>query len=351
VLLHKQVLYRNYKYISVLIISFGLQSCLFPPRAFEKSRHPKAPDYSKQEHWAALPSKEDKADLTIPNTGVIDKQSEAKADVFFIHPTTYRAGPIWNARLNMRMVNKRTDRLSMLYQASAFNGSCRVYAPRYRQASLVTYIEKKGNAPKVFGLAYQDVRQAFLYYLNNYNQGRPFIIAAHSQGTDHAIRLINEFIKKDSALYGRFIVAYLIGRPINNKSVTAIQPCDSAEQCKCYNAWNVVPWGDSLLFRARARSLVSVNPLTWKRDTAYAPHSLNLGGLPLNHKFIDVGVADAKVAANGLVWVHRPKYRSNRDYLYIESNSFHTVEYNLFYMNIRENVKQRVNAWFDASGK
>jgi hypothetical protein len=344
-------LHRNFKYFFILFISAGFCSCIIPVRSFDKGRHPQAPDYSKEEHWASLPSKKDKADLTIPNTAVSDRQPEAKADVFYVHPTTYRTGPTWNAKLKLRHVNKRTDRLAMCYQASAFNGSCRVYAPRYRQAALITYIEKKGNAPKVFDLAYQDVKHAFIYYLKNYNNGRPFIIASHSQGTDHSIRLINEFIKKDSALYERFIVAYLVGRPITTNSVIAIPPCDSAKQCKCFNSWNAVPWGDSLLFRKKTEPQVTVNPLTWKRDTAYASNNLNLGGLPLNYGFIDVGVCDAKIAPNGLLWIHRPKYRSNRDYLYIESNSFHTVEYNLFYMNIRENVKQRVDAWFAGSGK
>lgn len=329
----------------------GFTACIIPVRSFDKSRHPKAPDYSKEEHWAALPSKKDNADLTIPNTSIVDRQEEAKADVFFIHPTTYRTGPNWNARMNKRIVNKRTDRLPILYQASAFNGSCRVYAPRYRQAALITYIEKRGNAPKVFDLAYQDVKQAFLYYLKNYNKERPFIIASHSQGTDHAIRLINEFIKKDSALYDRFIVAYIVGRPITNKSITTIPPCDSAAECRCFNSWNLVPWGDSLLFRADAGQQVSVNPLTWKRDTAYAANNLNLGGLPLKLNLIDIGVADAKISGNGLIWVHRPKGKTNRDYLYIESPSFHNVEYNLFYMNIRENVKQRIDAYFTRSGK
>jgi hypothetical protein len=322
-----------------------------PVRSFDRCRHPKAPDYSKSENWAALPDKIDKADLSIPKANVIDKQSEAKADVFFVHPTTYRTGPNWNAKLGKRRVNKRTDRLAMRYQASVFNGSCRVYAPRYRQAALITYIEKKGVGPKVFDLAYQDVRKAFIHYLKYQNNGRPFIIAGHSQGTDHAIRLINEFIKKDSALYERFIVAYIPGRPVNEKSVTTIPPCDSAKQCGCYNAWNALPWGDSLLFRKNVGKQISVNPLTWRRDTTYAPSSLNKGGLPLSYAEIDVGVADAKISSNGLLWVHRPKGKTNRDYKYIKSESFHVVEYNLFYMNIRENVKERVDAWFARSAK
>jgi hypothetical protein len=336
-----------FKYFLILgMQGVVLTSCIFPLRSFEKGPKPKPPDYSKSESWAALPDKKDNAHLTIPNTSIVDKQSEAKVDVFFIHPTTYRLGAKWNGSITNRRVNKRTDNLPIRYQASVFNGSCKVYAPRYRQASLVTYIDKKGNGPKVFDLAYQDVKQAFLYYLKNYNNGRPFIIASHSQGTDHAYRLINEFIKKDSVLYKQFVVAYLMGRPIKKETITVIEQCKSAEQYGCFNIYNAVPWGTDLLFRTDFGDLLCNNPITWKADTCYASAELNKGSLPLGYKNIDMGVADAKVSLKGLLWVHRPKNKTNKDYMYVQSESFHNIEYSLFYMNIRENVKQRIDAYF-----
>lgn len=340
---------RNSILIKYLLI-LGMQgviltSCIFPLRSFDKSKAPSPPDYSKTETWAALPTKTDKADLTIDNANIIDGQAGAEADVFFVHPTTYRIGFKWNAKLKKRKINKRTDRLTLTYQASVFNGSCRVYVPRYRQASLVTYLDKKGNAPKVFNLAYQDVKQAFLYYLEHYNNGRPFVIAAHSQGTDHAIRLINEFIKKDSTLYKQFITAYVMGRPVSKETITTIPQCKKADDCGCFNTWNAVPWGEKLLFRQDAGTLICNNPLNWKTDTTYAPALLNKGSLPLSCEGIDTCIADAKIAENGLLWVHRPLNKTNKDYLYIKSESFHVLEYSLFYMNIRENVKQRVQTY------
>ncbi len=328
-----------------------LTSCIFPLHSFDKSKAPQPPDYSKTETWAALPTKKDNADLTIPGTSIADKQADAKVDVFFIHPTTYRIGFKWNARMGRRKTNKRTDRLTLRYQASVFNGSAKVYVPRYRQASLVTYLDKKGNAPKVFNLAYQDIKQAFLYYIKNYNNGRPFIIASHSQGTDHAVRLINEFIKKDSALYKQFVAAYVMGRPVAKETITTIPQCKKADDCGCFNTWNAVPWGEKLLFRQDAGHLVCNNPLNWKTDTTYAPASLNKGSLPLSYKCIDTCIADAKIVENGLLWVHRPLHKTNKDYLYIKSESFHVLEYSFFYMNIRENVEQRIKTYFTHSEK
>jgi hypothetical protein len=37
------------------------------------------------------------------------------------------------------------------------------------------------------------VKTAFLYYLQHYNNGRPIIIASHSQGATHGKRLLKEF--------------------------------------------------------------------------------------------------------------------------------------------------------------
>ena len=59
--------------------------------------------------------------------------------------------------------------------------------------------------------AYQDVKAAFEYYLKHYNNGRPIIIASHSQGTWHAESLLHDYFENDSTLRKRLVAAYLIG--------------------------------------------------------------------------------------------------------------------------------------------
>jgi hypothetical protein len=326
-----------------LLVAFT-QCIVVPFKAFKEKKTPSPPDYSNPDHWAALPAKKDSADFYLNGHPLVDNQKNAEADVFFIHPTSYRVGKRWNAKIDQKKANRRTDRLSMRMQASAFNASCKVYAPRYRQAALVTYIEKKGVAPKVFDVAYQDVKKAFLYYLEHYNNGRPFIIAAHSQGTDHAARLLNDLFS-DPRLKQQLVAAYLVGRPIYKDSLKFVQPCDSGSQTGCFVTWNAVPWGVKTLFGIDPNNLEFTNPMSWKRDTAYVPAKLNSGSLPLQCVKADVGLFDAKVTENGLLWVHRPDGVNGKQYLYIESESFHVIEYNLFYMSIRENAKLRVNTY------
>src|ERR1700739_3292392 len=230
------MLFKNKKFLVKKVLFFSicvcfLFSCVIPARRFEVVKKPTAPNYAKDSCWAALPAKKDSADVSVYAAGIIDGQQTAPIDVFYVHPTTYLIGNKWNANLSDEEVNKKTDQLAIRNQASVFNEMCRVYAPRYRQAVLFSYAhyaEKKGNASQAFDLAYGDVKAAFTYYLKNYNQGRPFIIASHSQGTDHCIRLIHDFIENDSTLKKKLVAAYIIGRPFQKGSIKGIAPDYSA---------------------------------------------------------------------------------------------------------------------------
>ncbi|MFI5148777.1 MAG: DUF3089 domain-containing protein [Bacteroidia bacterium] len=314
-------------------------SCFTPYRKFEKVHCPLATDYSNPDTWAALPDKKDSADALPP--GASDGQAEAKVDVFFIHPTTYIIGHHWNGGVNWKGLNSFTDKGPIRNQASVFNGSCKVYAPRYRQAKLSAYMDVRGNGPKAFDTAYADVRKAFRYYLDHYNQGRPVIIASHSQGTDHAIRLMHEFFDNDPVLSSRLVACYLIGRPITRDSLKHTPPCDSARQTGCYVTWNTLHWGEKKLFFAEPKDLICTNPLSWKRDTIYIPANKNLGSLQTFGKPPLKNTIDAQCTHTGILWVHVPIFSG-----YPQWSSYHIYDYNFYYMNIRENVKQRVDAYF-----
>jgi len=313
-------------------------SCLKPWRNFDAYPPPPAPDYRRAENWAALPDKKDSADLVPQNSGLREDQVSATVDVFFIHPTTYYRNRSWNADVDDQKLDDFTDRTTIKMQASVFNESGRVYAPRYRQATLYSFIDKAGNREKALDLAYQDVRTAFRYYLDHFNRGRPLIIAAHSQGTYHAIRLIKEFFEPDSALYQKLVAAYLIGGPVTKNCFRRIPASDSANQTGCCIAWNTVRWSRA----AREPGLECVNPLSGKRDTAYIPAEMNLGGVPRSFDRVDKAVTGAKCAPGGALWVDKPSVRGYPEL----AGSYHLVDYSLFYLNIRENVKVRVRAYF-----
>jgi len=127
------------------VISFAVslkanaQSKVLIINDFESGPIPKVPNFEDKTNWAALPTLRDMADQ-IPQSKInlSDNQANAAADVFYIYPTIYTELPeneyTWNASVEDKKLNSKIDNSAIKNQASVFNGSCKVYAPRYRQA-------------------------------------------------------------------------------------------------------------------------------------------------------------------------------------------------------------------------
>lgn len=312
-----------------------------PSKSFGQTPVPPKPDYAELKNWAALPLRKDAADIA--PKGTQDLQSTAKADVFFIHPTTYTGSPNdsfeWNADLRNTKLNKQVDEKPIKFQASVFNGSCRVYAPRYRQAHYYAFLTpEKHDKEQALDLAYQDVRAAFVYYLSHYHQQRPIIIAAHSQGTIHAQRLLREFFE-NKALDSFLVAAYLVGMPVPVDSLPALSPCDSVSQTHCFVSWRTYErgyephWGQG--------DFVCHNPISWRMDTTYIPKEAQLGAVLRNFHRPYYHLCDAQVHGE-ILWITKPKFPGAR---LIHTSNYHVGDYNLFYLDIRKNVEDRVNAW------
>jgi hypothetical protein len=308
-----------------------------------------APDYTNPNHWAALPTKHDMAD-SIPNraeASVINRQASAKADVFFVHPTIFTEKPTgqvqWNADINDQQLNDRVDKTTILNQATVFNGSCRVFAPRYRQAHLFAFYTKdKADAKQALDFAYEDVKAAFEYYLKNHNSGRPIVIASHSQGTVHAVRLLQEFFD-GKPLQKQLVEAYLIGRAVRESDFKHIRPSTTPTHTGGFVSWNTFARGYRPDYYEYFRGTVSTNPLTWSADTLYASQSLNRGGVGLKYTMYPA-IADAQ-NHESLLWINKP-YVTGR--FLVKEKVWHKADINFFWMNIRENVALRLDEFLKA---
>lgn len=336
---------RNKYSIPFLLIFFTACTHTSPLRVnFDSTTTPTAPDYSNEFYWAALPDKSDYADH-IPVDYLSDNQSNAKADVFYLHPTSFFSKKNWNAQIENRKLIEETDTRSILHQASVFNGSCKVYAPRYRQVSYHAYFSQDNpDAQYAFALAYTDIQNAFNYYLEHFNNGRPIIIAAHSQGTTHAIQLIKDFFD-GTPLENKLIAAYLIGMPVSATSFDAIAPCDTTNAIHCYVSWRSFLSGytpKKKFAETYDASIIVINPLTWTANTGQADAQLNLGGLSRKANAIYPAVATAQIHDNYL-WISKPDI-PGKAFLFMKN--YHIADYNLYWMNIRTNVEERINAYF-----
>lgn len=310
---------------------------------------PAAPDYSRPESWAALPTRHDLADTVPANAPptVRDEQAIAPADVFFVYPTIYTGKPgsaavsQWNASTNDTILNRQINNSTILNQATLFNGSGRVYAPRYRQAHYYVYVTtNQEDKTKSLDLAYADVKAAFQYYLANYNQGRPIIIASHSQGTTHTTRLLAEFFD-DKPLQRQLVAAYLIGIATPPDRFKTIPPGESPTQTGCFVSWNTFARNYTPTYYANGLNrALCTNPLLWNSSDTYAPRSLNKGGVALKYKY-KKWLSDAQVH-QGMLWVRKPRIFGA---FLLPVKIWHRADLNFFWQNTRDNVADRVRAF------
>ena len=303
------------------------------------------PDYSNLLYWAAHPWKWDPSD-SIPRPFKNDISKDTSVDAFFVHPTTMldNTDERWNAIIGDSLLNIKTDYTTILYQASVFNRNCRIFSPRYRQAHLRSfYTDNKPEAAKALEIAYSDIKKAFEYYLANLNNGRPIIIASHSQGTIHAAKLLKEFFE-DKLLQKQLVCAYLIGMPIPETYFSKITPCRDSISTGCFVSWRTFKTGfidTGYISREKFKSIVT-NPLSWNNDSNYVTNKFNTGGILKNFNKIKKGLVDAKVHAN-VLWSCKPKFFGN---IFFTKKNYHIGDINLFYSNIRQNVSTRIDYFF-----
>jgi hypothetical protein len=303
-----------------------------------------APDYSDSFYWAALPFIHDTSD-SIP-AFVGDERINQLADVFFIHPTSFTQdvrNAAWNADLTDSVLNNQTDSRSILYQASVFNASCRVFAPRYRQANLKAFlVRNSGSAKKAFDLAYSDVKAAFEYYLAHYNNGRPVVIASHSQGSLHAIRLLKEFFD-GKPLQKQLVCAYVVGYNIPKDAFKKIPLGVTPDATGCVVGWRTYQKGEIAAdVKAENGNSLCVNPLTWTDAAGWAPAALNKGSMLTFNLVRRPGVSAGIEPKTKVLWVEIPDDAGDK---VKSTKNLHIYDYNLFWLNIRENVRLRINAY------
>jgi len=354
---------RDVLLVSLALFSLSTAGChgisvwmSTPSQPFDAADAPPPPDYAQASSWAALPTKKSRADAVPRDSGAVDAQAGAPADAFFVHPTTYFWRRHWNAPAGGCLTDAITG-ATLAGQASAFNGTARIYAPRYRQMTLsgFRYPELRDDA---LAVAYDDVRRAFLHYLVEWDAQRPVILAGHSQGSRLVERLLDEFFR-EGELRERLVAAYIVGARVwegqFERDEAAVPVCSDAEQTGCLVGWRTFAEGADPSLDTNPGELADgnslcVNPLSWEYDTTPAPASENLGAIPLPMLGGPGRVRPALTGArcsDGFLWIDPPSASGFR--IAHPDGVWHAYDYALFYMNIRENARLRVERYLDRS--
>lgn len=287
-------------------------------------------------------------------------------DLIYLYPSSCqdkKAGVICSVD-NKSMV--KTARRNYSQQAAAFEPAANLYAPFWRQV----------NAKKLTEMSFEEVDQAewaeprtdvyaaLDYYFENLNQGRPYFLAGHSQGSRLCYMVLSEYMKEHPEYYKNMIAAYCLGDSLTkqyleeNPHVKAAKAADDVGVVVSWNTEGPANKGhDSLVV---APGAVSINPLNWKTDDTPASAELNLGTYYPHLLFpglIKLGVkADAVIdLERGTVVVTEPKLAKCAisaipGFKKLEKvfgpQSYHGCDYTFFYNNISENAKTRAAAWF-----
>jgi hypothetical protein len=351
----------------LILLSFAFSDQLFrlaikPAHDFAAYEAPPAPDYGDPDAWAALPGHDNPA-LAEPSGLPVALTDERAADVFFVHPTTFISRRGWNAPVENGDSGPFTVDDTLKNQASVFNACCRIFAPRYRQATLSAFFERNDNAWQAFDLAYGDIERAFDHYIEHWNDGRPFIIASHSQGSLHALRMIESRIV-DTPLARRFVAGYTIGYTATEDTLSGrlsrLGVCDGPRQTACLVGWmtfgpegglddaeDAVMWRPGGYRATASRNALCVNPLSWRADNERAPADLNLGAVAFSADGIlsapTRGVTGAQ-CRDGALFIATPRAAGFQRGV-VGKDNYHVYDYNLFYMNIRRNAQDRIEAF------
>ena len=307
-----------------------------PEHNFDINLSGNTPNYSEIDYWVEHPKKE-KHYASLPKNYLdsLDKENP-NIDAFFIHPTLYLKGTSWNADINDKKLNKEIGNAAIKNQASVFLGIANIYAPHYRQMHIQSYYDLK-NGLQAFEVAYSDVKNAFIYYWENFNKGNKFIIAGHSQGTNHAERLLKEIILKNDSMKNQLLVSYLPGMPIKQFHKD-LPPCSSPNQLDCFLSWRSLAEGYFPADWEVSDSIFCVNPISWKIDSLPSQKKNHLGILFQNHKIHYPNSIEA-YTDKGVVWIKPIKIPFARFY---KMKNYHIADYNLYWINIRNNLRYRL---------
>ena len=330
-----------------------------PTGHYEEPAPASGPDYSAAQSWAARPGTSRERTRWLPRGAVATAPAVASAATFYVHPTTYLKTDRWNAPLEPGGQAGRSIELFLRSQASVFNGAGDVWAPRYRQAAYGAFLLSSDDARKSLDLAYRDVRAAFDRFLAEVGPDRPLILAGHSQGSMHVLRLLAE---RRDALRGRLVAAYVGGWPVGLASdlpATRLPACARPDQAGCLLSWqsfaepgNVQPvlgaWvgTNGLTGRKRSRrDMACVNPLTGTLG-GVAPPAANRGTLVPDKALDDAALVPGRVGARcdgGFLWIDGDIPELGPYVL--PGNNYHVYDYALFWANLRDDVARRLAAW------
>ncbi len=368
---------RRLMIIGILLFSMSASSCFFlsqqPDQTTDQAAEEVVSIYAQKENWASLPQQAERT---------------RAVDVFYLYPTVASADDGYEVIPEEESVDSSAeepvpDETSLdeeipartygfikddavlqkidYYvhsQAGAFSGTANIFSPHYRQlgAAAVLALGTSAREEIMKKRVLPSVSEAFLYYLEELNEGRPFILAGHSQGS-HALLLLMEELFSDPELQKNLVAAYLPGYSVTEQDLIDyphLRFAAGEDDTGVIISWNTegeYVQGNNPVVLSDA---LVINPLNWKTDDEFVSRIKNRGAVFFDQTGEEVIRIDRFTSAQidperRVVRAYEPdpRFYLIGEGLLFPRGVYHLQDYTFFYGNIAHNASVRTQAFLD----
>ena len=287
---------------------------------------PPAPDYSNEKMWYNVLDFKGNYDsgvdvFYIPSTWEFDWYTEDSTVCHYADIT------------NQEHLDDMTIDMSKVADYMA-DGN-RIYSPFYRHITLNTWatLNEDTIRARYNKISFVDIQTAFNYFLNNYNEQRPFILAGFSQGGKSVVELMKTMSEETR---NRMVAAYVLGYKVTGEDIAnapwirAAQDSIDTGVTICYNSVSHVKYTKDILCKG---NVMCINPVNWRTDSTPATlHDTITVTLDTNYKVLVLDGFDGSYLPNILD--------------IINTGDLHSIEPWVYSECLRKNIKQRIGAFW-----
>ncbi|MDR0990004.1 MAG: DUF3089 domain-containing protein [Propionibacteriaceae bacterium] len=290
----------------------------------------------------------------------VDTSLDKKVDIFYLYPTVWeRQGSesyLGSLDSNSPTSIRGNAPSTFNTQATAYMPAGNVFAPYYRQMDVqwTLTLPAADQDAYLLGAPYTDALAAFKYYLEHYNNGRPFILAGHSQGSNVLKFILTNYLGEHPDVYARMVAAYIIGFSVTQADLDNYPHLKFAENrtdTGVIISWNTEAPDMEVKNPVVQEGALAINPLSWTRRTQTVAAALNPGSRIFNDDgtYVDkYDLCDATVnPERGTVncsTVNPDDYVIGDGSLF-PKGVYHGMDYGFYWHAIEQNAVARADAF------
>ena len=289
-----------------------------------------------------------------------ETNGQCPVDAIWVYPTVVIKGSLEGKYAPIDDILKNAAKANYRIAGSCLEECANMYIPFYHQIAQ-EHLREQGDHDGLIraefeGRGYAEICRALDYYFEHYNNGKPFILAGHSQSSAILYSVMAVYMKEHPEYLERMVAAYILGFAFTKDYFERNKHLKFAEgenDTGCIISWNTEGPGGAMPSNVLTEGALAINPLNWKTDGTPADASINRGGFrPIVTEAGPVACEPADAAIDtkrGVVVCTTIKdYLPGVAHAAFGDKSLHLYDWSAYYMNIRENARKRIEAYLKA---